>query len=247
MCSSRALSELCYSFTCDSHWAELQFGSAGTSEPLIFLEHLFSAGQEGGRRTLTDITVQLKHISGSECQGNEVLCQPMASALWGMGFITCCSQLQINRENNTFCPVNHISHRIMPLFLSSAAFLVQFQFSSVSAESQPGWIWISAEPESLLVQCSFLVMIHKLSRNQNAIKIDEYKDYFLLSQPYLFQLPSLPVYSSKNEGWAECVFYVSKIHQKESKQPLQAPPTNLGNGCYPYQTQTRGHCHLWVF
>lgn len=82
-CSSRALSELCYSFTCDSHWVELQFAFAGTSEPLIFLEHLFSAGQEGGRRTLTDITVQLKHISGSECQGND---SPLpAHGLWTMG------------------------------------------------------------------------------------------------------------------------------------------------------------------
>lgn len=83
--------------------------------------------------SLTDITMQLKHICASETL--TVPCPPMTSGLVGIDFIMWGSrQLQINREKKIFfCPVNHISQSIMPLFFSSTTFLVQFQFNPASA------------------------------------------------------------------------------------------------------------------
>lgn len=57
--------------------------SAVTSELRVFLEHLFSAGGEDRRRALTDITMQLEHTSGSECQRNDS--SVPAHDLWSMG------------------------------------------------------------------------------------------------------------------------------------------------------------------
>lgn len=152
----------------------MQFVSAVTSEPLIFLEHLFTAGEEGGRWTLTDITVQLKHTSGSDWQSSASP-RPLDYGAWALSHATVSCKLK--EKIILFVPWTTLATELLIISFFNC-FSGSVQFSSASAESQPGWIWISAEPESLLVQCSFLVMIHKLTRNQNAIKIDEYKDYF---------------------------------------------------------------------
>lgn len=95
-------------------------------------------------------------------------------------------------------------------------FFIQLLFSFSSSSTLPwhdpsqDWIWISAETKSLLVQCLFLVVIHILSRNQNAIKINEYEDYFLtFCGSHSCICSSIHGYWSKNGGWSKYVFYVS--------------------------------------